>query len=398
MRYRPSHRLLDLTRLLSRAGRPLTGVDRVEFAYLRRFLADAEPVHGLIATSLGFLLLDRSGMVAFHSALVAGSWGKRGLLSRLSLKLDPTRQAALSMVRRHAVSRCRLPGLPSMLARHAPSGVDYYNVGHSNLNQQVLLQIAQLTGSRRNILIHDTIPLDHPEFQRPETVAGFARKLEAAVAQSDRIICNSHQTRAEIARHIAPRELSPATIVAHLGVDLSLPDPAALPADLPLDRPYFVTLGTIEPRKNHAMLLDIWDRLGTEPNAPHLFICGSRGWRNEAVFARLDRGLPHVTELPGLTDSAIAALLGGARALLFPSFAEGYGLPPLEAAALGVPAICGNLAIYREVLGDTAVYLDPTDSYLWEKYTRSLTASPSRPEPITPPDWDAHFKIVLSSG
>jgi len=396
VRDRPKHRLLDLTRLLSRAGRRLTGVDRVEFAYLRRFLSDAEPVHGLIATSLGFLLLDRSGMSAVQSALISGFWGKRGLVSRLSLKLDPTRQAALSLARYHAVDRCRLHGIAAMLARHAPDGVDYYNVGHSNLSLPTLLEVGQLTGSRRNVLIHDTIPLDFPQYQRPETVAGFRRKLGAALAQSDRIICNSYETRAGIARHAAPHSPGPAMIVAHLGVDLATPDPAALPSGLPLDRPYFVTLGTIEPRKNHVLLLNIWDRFASDENAPHLFICGNRGWRNEEIFARLDRGISHVVELPGLSDAAIAALLRGARAMLFPSFAEGFGLPPVEAAALGVPVICGNLAIYREVLGDTPVYLDPTDGYLWEKYIRSLTAKLSRPEPITPPNWEAHFKIVLS--
>ena len=94
----PTTRVLNLTRLLSRAGRTLTGVDRVELAYLRRFLTDDTPVFGLIRTSLGWLFLDRDGMQAFQVAVTTGDWGRRGLLSRLSYRLSARRQAALSLL------------------------------------------------------------------------------------------------------------------------------------------------------------------------------------------------------------------------------------------------------------------------------------------------------------
>ncbi len=77
--------------------------------------------------------------------------------------------------------------------------------------------------------------------------------------------------------------------VAPIGTTLAAP--ASAPPDLDLSRPYFVALGTIEPRKNHALLLDAWDLLAQRLPAsavPRLFIFGRRGWCNEAVFARLD--------------------------------------------------------------------------------------------------------------
>ncbi|MFT5742778.1 MAG: glycosyltransferase involved in cell wall biosynthesis, partial [Paracoccaceae bacterium] len=185
-------------------------------------------------------------------------------------------------------------------------------------------------------------------------------------------------------------------VVAHLGVDLTPPDAASLPKSLDLTRPYFVTVGTIEPRKNHGLLLDVWEALGADP--PRLFICGSRGWQNEDVFARLDRGIEGVTELSGLSDGAIAALFQGAHAMLFPSFAEGFGLPPIEAAALGTPVICGDLAIWREVLGDTGVYLDVTDRYKWQKAIIKIAEqkNTSPKDKMVAPTWADHFKIVLS--
>ena len=99
-------RLLDLSRLVSRAGRRPTGIDRVELAYLKAFLADTVPVFGLIRSAWGFLLLDRQGCQALLDR-VSGhvSWGQADLLSRLRRNLSPARQCAESDLRRVAMAR-----------------------------------------------------------------------------------------------------------------------------------------------------------------------------------------------------------------------------------------------------------------------------------------------------
>ena len=103
------------------------------------------------------------------------------------------------------------------------------------------------------------------------------------------------------------------------------------PAEPWRGHPYFVMLGTIEPRKNHLLLLHVWRRLVAEtPNAPRLVIVGARGWENEQVADVLDRAeslKAHVVEMSRLRSADLVALLSGARALLAPSFGEGYGLP-----------------------------------------------------------------------
>ena len=244
------------------------------------------------------------------------------------------------------------------------------------------------------MLIHDTIPLDFPQFQRPGTVDSFRARLENVSAHADMVIYNSRATRADAERWLAGIGRVPPALVAHLGVDLAVPGDPAAP-----EPPYFVTVGTIEPRKNHALLLDVWDDLGDA--APHLVIAGQRGWANAEVFARLDaRAGDRILERAGLDDAALAGLVKGSAALLFPSRAEGYGLPPIEAAGLQVPVICADLPVYREVLGDIPVYLSPDDVYSWrDTITRLVaehqTGQRQHPAPFQVPRWEDHFNQVL---
>lgn len=407
----PAARLLDLTRLVSRAGRgAATGIDRVELAYLQQLLTRPEPLFALVRTRLGFILLDRAGAGAL-AARVTGAvrWGRADGLGRLTRRRAPARARAEADLRRHALGRAVPRALPRLLARHLPAGTAYVNVGHSNLSARVFDAVHRLPGGRVTVMIHDTIPLDFPALAAPGMPARFERRLRQVGAGADLVLYNSHQTRADAERHFTRFGRVPAGIVSHLGVDLPAPDPAALPPGLDLSRPWFVTLGTIEPRKNHALLLDLWELMAKrmpEAAVPALFIVGARGWADPGLLRRLDSAPVmgrHVHELGALPDGAAAALLQGAAALLFPSLAEGYGLPPAEAAALGVPVVCGDLPIYRESLGDYPVYADVTDLYLWYKTVTALVvaagpagrAGSGRGKIPPLATWADHFKPVL---
>lgn len=395
-------RLLDLTRLVSRLGRgPMTGIDRVEYAYLKQFLATDGPLFALIRSRAGFLLLDRRGCQTFLQ-IIDGQvpLPPADLLSRLTNRGDPARARAETAVRRLAVGRASRLGLPRLL-RHLRGGVGYVNVGHANLDARVLGTL-RASGASVTVLVHDTIPLDQPQFARADTVTAFRRKLAAVSAHADRVIHLSQATRTTTEAQLARLGRVPAGVVAPLGVDVPMPDPALLPADLDLSRPYFVALGTIEPRKNHALLLDVWDRL--PPVRPQLFIVGNRGWAGPEVLQRLDNLPPDgpVRVLVGQPDGAVAALVQGARALLAPSRAEGFGLPPVEAALLGTAVIATDLAVTRELLGNKAVYLPPDDIYSWMETIIGLTVQPaSGPPPQDPPirlTWADHFNLVLRDG
>lgn len=280
-----------------------------------------------------------------------------------------------------------------LLQRYLPQGSSYLNTGHANLTDRTLRAIRK-AGLRITVLVHDTIPLDYPQYCRPDTIPDFRRKMAAVAHHADLVIHTTQDARARTEAQLARLGRTPNGVVANLGV----PVPQATAPTT--NSPYFVTLGTIEPRKNHALLLDVWDRLPAPK--PRLHIIGSRGWNNAEVFARLDALAPDaaIVEQHGLTDTQVVELIAGATAFLFPSRAEGFGLPPIEAAALGIRVISSDLPVIRELLGDNAVYLDPADVYSWMETIAALAKAPKAEngqiKRFLPPNWADHFKTVLN--
>ena len=371
----------------------MTGIDRVEAQWLQHLAAGEEPAFALIRSAAGFLLLDRGAMARLLTAPLPA---RGDFLSRLGHRHDPLRARSETLARRLSVARCLPGGLTRMLRRHLPQGGIYLNVGHANLSARSLAAI-RAAGLQVQVLIHDTIPLDHPHLARADTVEPFRRKLAAVSAHADRVIHLTADSRARTEAQLAAMGRVPAGVVAPNGVVVAAPGP--LPAGLTPVAPWFVALGTIEPRKNLGLLLDAWERLNP---APQLYILGNRGWADAAFLARLDALPPDgpVRVVSGLSDGAVATLLAGARALLFPSLAEGFGLPPLEAAALGTPVIAGDLAVTRELLGEYPVYLPLGDSYSWAETIARKADEPPREGVqgvrVRIPRWEDHFKIVLN--
>ena len=404
-------RLLDLTRLVSRLGKGQpTGIDRVEAAYLRQCLSLTDPVFGLIRSKLGFLLLDRTGMRAFQDLIAQNlPLPRADLLSRVTRRNDQQLGRAETAARGLSVARCRPSGLPDMLRIYMPDGFAYLNTGHANLTSTSLRAIKTAGAASLAVFIHDTIPLDHPAFTRPDTIARFDKKLSAVSACADLVIHSAQATRSQTEQHLGRHGRIPPGITAPIGISALHPN-----ANPPREHPYFVALGTIEPRKNHAFLLNIWEALHRDLPAdevPHLLILGRRGWLNEPVFKRLDNSSYRnktIFEWPGLPDDQVANLLLHARALLFPSFAEGYGLPPLEAASLGVAVIVPPLPVYRETLGNYPVYASLDDSYSWletiirlkdgtiAKKQVGLGQGETVNQAVAGPLWKDHFNTVLN--
>ena len=126
---------------------------------------------------------------------------------------------------------------------------------------------------------------------------------------------------------------------------------------------YLVSLGTIEPRKNLPALVRSFDEIAANHPDLRLAIVGAPGWGSES----LDRAIAaahtrdRIVTLGYVAESTRCDLLAGAIALVYPSFYEGFGLPPLEAAQAGVPTVASNAGSLPEVLGDSALLPDPND-------------------------------------
>ncbi|MFN3261007.1 MAG: glycosyltransferase [Pikeienuella sp.] len=356
--------VIDVARTLSRAGAgPATGIDRVERAWIEAALAGR---FGPAAFSRRGRALDAEAMRALLPAIDgAGPAPAPDLRARLS----------------------RAPALPARLyaafrrgAARFPEGSTWLNLGHSDLTPGHVAAARAAGAARAVVMIHDLIPLERPDLARPGGAERMRARLAAAAA-ADAILVNSADTAARLRSRLAA---PPPITVAPLGVTARRREGAGHGG--------FVVLGTIEPRKNHAMLLDIWARLG--PGAPALHIVGRRGWMNEAVFARLDARQAGVIEHGALDDEAAGRLLSGARALLFPSLAEGYGLPLAEALATGVPAFASDLPALRETGGAAAVYLPAEDAAAWEAAIRAAIAAPPPRPAFAAPTWEAHFRAA----
>jgi glycosyltransferase involved in cell wall biosynthesis len=391
--------LFDLSRLISRAGRETpTGIDRVELAYAEHLIAGRTPLSFTMMTPLGGFGTLPEAVAREYLQVLAGAWREAGSSQpiRRAKRLAQTLRAAAFWRGQHA------------LRRQCGSGtgrVIYMLVSHHHLEKR--RAIARLKEQVRGCfvcLIHDLIPIEFPEYALPGQNDKHRRRIETAAALADAVIVNSTVTRDGFAPYLARAGRAPPVVVAPFGVDLR----AALPAEPPpVKPPYFVCVGTIEARKNHLLLLNLWRQLREELGdaAPRLVLIGQRGWETENAIDMLERcpalrGL--VFERTNVPDDEAARLVQGARALLLPSFAEGFGFPLVEALALGVPVLCSNLAAFRENGGDVPEYLDPLDGLGWRSAVidYALPSSPRRAAQLgrlsgwRAPSWHDHFAAV----
>ncbi len=402
------HVFLDVSRLLLCVLRPSpAGIDRVELAYARRWLGQPEACTFVVQNAWGGLAELSHAQVEQLVALVAAIWeagpeANRALHAARGLVAGLHGALALGVGRRRLRQR---------IAR-TERGL-YLLVSHLALENPARIARLRRQGLAFVPMVHDLIPTTHPEYARPQQVGRHRRRITTTASLADGVLVNSTATAEALLAHLpadgaAPgQQALPPIVVARLGLDdrCHALRPAAVPPGAA--PPYFVTLGTIEPRKNHLLLLNLWRdmaaRLGHE--TPRLLVIGRRGWENENILDMLDRctGLAGLVEETGpLPDAEVTRLLAGARALLFPSFAEGYGLPLAEALALGTPAICSDLPALREVGCDVPEFLDPLDGPGWREavlhyaqpHAPRRAAQLSRLRHWQAPGWDAHFAEV----
>ncbi len=369
--------LLDASRLIWRrwTGRLPTGIDRVCLAYLRHFAPRARAV---IQFRQFRQILNRDDSGRLFELLLGERDGFRTDLIRI---LSPA----------------------ALRGEASAAGQIYLNVGHTGLNSPYLAPWLRARGLRPVFLVHDLIPISHPQYCRPAEAERHGERISQALESAREIIVNSSATGQHLARFARERGLPmPPWLVAWLGIDRPAPASAAIARD----RPYFVVVGTIEARKNHLLLLDLWADLVAQlgEKTPELLIIGQRGWEAEAAIAILDDPGPlkgHIRELDRCDDAQMHQLIAGARALLMPSFVEGFGIPLIEALSMGTPVIASDLGVFREIAGGIPDFCDPDDKAEWlgtvidySKDGRRRQAQLDRIEGFETPSWSCHFDRV----
>jgi glycosyltransferase involved in cell wall biosynthesis len=208
--------------------------------------------------------------------------------------------------------------------------------------------------------VMDAIPLLFPEWFTPVMGARLRRWLRKTVAHADHLIAISENTARDIER-LFPERAVPIT-VTHLGSFLDSFEPAE-PAALPHGRPYILSVGTLEPRKNLSTVLEAYARLAAGmAGPPDLVVVGATGWMAGDVEKRVEElGLGGRVRLAGfVTDAELRLLYRDASMLVYPSLYEGFGIPPLEAMGEGCPVISSSISSLPEVVGDAGLLVDPT--------------------------------------
>ena len=380
-----SLRLIDVTRLIFRLlkGKRATGVDRVGLAYIAHYQSKAQAV---LAWKQRVAVLDQGrSQQVFHALLsdvpLQSKWYWYRLLAHLSLaKIDR---------RFH--------------------GCFFINTGHKGLESKGYADTLKKMGVRPIYFVHDLIPLTHPEYCRPDEQLKHEQRMLRMLNDAEGLIVNSQYTKDETLLFAQRQKIAcPPIAVAWLASKFQSHQTEAISLTVESIAPYFIALSTIEPRKNHLLLLHIWRKMvevyGRDA-VPKLILIGQRGWECEQVIDLLDRcdqlkGV--VIEKNHCTDNELQSLLSSARALLFPSFVEGFGMPLVEALCSGIPVIASDIAVFREIGQNIPEFVDENDGPAWIRLVQAYAQTDSslrdqqlmRMRDYQPWLWADHFKAV----
>lgn len=375
--------IIDITRVFRyrKKQKLMTGIDRVTIAYIRHY---GEQAHALVRwCGRAWLLPKRESHLLF-------SW----------IMNSKTKISTTPILWRGIIKPVKLnPNQPTFLL----------NTGHISTKHDDYAKLIKAFSVKPIFFVHDLIPIEYPEYCFPGEDKRHEEKMAFVSRYAQGIITNSQATNAalqayhsRIASESHHKHLPPST-VAWLGSSFK----SAQKTQRPFEKTYFVLNSTIEPRKNHLLILHLWRKLYQQygEETPYLFVIGKRGWECEQVVDLLERSKilqKRVKELNQCPDHELAAYLQHAQAVLLPSFAEGFGLGLVEALTYHTPVIASDLPVFKEIAGEIPDYAAPLDGAQWETLVLDYAKvnSPLRRAQLerllnySPPTWEKHFERV----
>ncbi len=208
------------------------------------------------------------------------------------------------------------------------------------------------------VTVHDLTFFTHPQYHEAAKAAFFRRAIRYAASHARVLVCVSAFTARQL-DEIVP-DHAPVVVAAH-GVDLERFRPEAPQLLDPAERPYLLFLGTIEPRKGLDTLLEAFAAVARDTPEIELWLAGQSGWAEDAVGQLIDQhpAKSRIRRLGFVDDATLPSLLARARAVVYPSRVEGFGLPVLEAMACGSTVVTSSGTVMEEIADGAALVCPP---------------------------------------
>lgn len=264
--------------------------------------------------------------------------------------------------------------LPWRLSRRGRGGLEPIDLLWSPL-----LTLPLFGSTPAVVTVHDLTTLLFPEHHRAKVRWSILPFLRPSLERARRIVTLSRSAAEDIARHF-PQAAAKIRVV-YPGIDPEFrpgtaEEIAATRRDLDAPDGYLLYAGTLEPRKEVPRLLDAWESLGAAGTPPPpLVLAGPYGWGDDRLLARLHALRGQGVHYLGRVDRArLVRLFQAARLFVYPSLYEGFGLPPAEALACGVPVVVNRSSSLPEVVGDAGLYAEPGDTGSLANALRGLLA------------------------
>jgi glycosyltransferase involved in cell wall biosynthesis len=249
----------------------------------------------------------------------------------------------------------------------------------STWNKEILnsIDIYRSKGGKVCAVLYDLIPFSHPETVEENTIIAYKSFWSQAHQHLDAVMCISKSVKFEYIQWLTLNGCSnsiPENKVGYFYLGANFEGKDKFVKILKEGVPFYLMVGSLEPRKNHATVIDAFEKLWQEKINIRLVIVGAYGWKSENLKVRI---LDHnefgknLFFINDANDREVASLYRNSSAIIMASIAEGFGLPIIEAASYGKKIYCSDIPIFREISTSNTIFFPPMCSKKLTELIRS---------------------------